>query len=549
MNPAAPKPAQGLSFLRSPRAGSALIWAAAAIMLALQISLVFTKSLNWDELFHFSQIHAALRGEHVQWLQTPYVRLFSWVPALPGSPIDHIILIRLLLVPFGLITALAIYDIARRFTDRSTGAIAALTFAGGGYVFEHSFALRADMIAAALCTAVLWIIATRPARLGWFLLAILAGALAFVATIKSVLYTPAFAAMLVWRFHAQLKPRSMAYAALLGLALIITALWALPSGVIDPIIRLAGSSFDRMFGAGLFPQRSHLLVQLASAPILTAGIGFACIKLAKRDGPMPRYLAAGLMLPLASVILYRNAYPYFFAFIMPPAAIGAALGFAHLRKSFGLHLLLLIIAANAALLTIAEPRDMIGRQRIVHDGIDTIFSGPTRFIDDIAFRPDFPRAVPHFASGWALQNYRAAGKPVYRDALEGDAVPFLFLHGYALENLSPRGDDQFSLLPSDAKALRENYIEHWGRVFVAGKILHTSKNSQRVEILIPGIYTVEGADLAIDGHSYAEGAIVKLARGTHEMGPVAQSGVRLRWGNHLPVPDAPFPDGPLFTNY
>ena len=88
-----------------------LILLAAAALLAIQIELLFAKSINWDELFHFSQIHASIRGEHVQLLQTPFVRLFGWVAELPGDYFDHILLVRLLLVPFALLTGAIIFGL------------------------------------------------------------------------------------------------------------------------------------------------------------------------------------------------------------------------------------------------------------------------------------------------------------------------------------------------------------------------------------------------------------------------------------------------------
>ena len=192
---------------------------------------------------------------------------------------------------------------------------------------------------------------------------------------------------------------------------------------------------------------------------------------------------------------------------------------------------------------------MLDRQRVVQSGISQVFPEPVRYIDDIAFRPDFPRAVPHFASGWALANYHRKGNLTYSDAMQNPATPFLFSQGYALEIMEPKIGDTEALLTTDAAALRDNYIEHWGRVFVAGKHIEPSANSQMIMIRIAGPYTVERSPLTIDGKTVPDGSVIELHQGVHEAGPVADDGATLRWGDNLPMPDTPFPYGPLFTNY
>src|SRR3990170_791773 len=134
-----------------------VLWLALGVALALQVELVFSKSINWDELFHFSQIHQHLRGEHVQWLQTPHVRLFAWVAQLPGDTLTHIRLIRLMMLAFELFVLAVIIDIARRQSDPETGKLVGLLWLTGGFVFSHGFALRADIVATALLMAALWI--------------------------------------------------------------------------------------------------------------------------------------------------------------------------------------------------------------------------------------------------------------------------------------------------------------------------------------------------------------------------------------------------------
>ncbi|MDN3645897.1 hypothetical protein QWY75_06735 [Pontixanthobacter aestiaquae] len=521
---------------------------AAALLVALQIELLFAKSVNWDEFFHFSQIHASLRGEPVQWLQTPHVYLFSLVPSLPGSPIDHILLTRILILPFAVVTCLAIYDIARRFADEQSAALAALAFAGGGNVFMHAFALRADMIAAALLTGALWILITRSRSIIWVGAAAALCGIAAIATIKSVLYAPALIAAAAWRWRGKIGIRAVTGMLLLGLAVAMAAFALAPAEITQSIKGLARSSANRMFSAGVFPQGHHFITQLAIAPILTGFVVLAFIKTTTGNCRMPFWLVLGLVLPLASIIIYRNAYPYYYAFILPPVAIVAALGVQPIVERYGARIVLGGIVLNALILSVAEERDMLDRQRIVQSGISEIFPEPVRYIDDIAFRPDFPRAVPHFASGWALENYHRRGELVYTEAMKSAPTPFLFRQGYALEVLEPVPGDEAALLPEDAAALQGNYIQHWGRVFVAGKHIEPSDTVRSIVLAVPGRYTVEGGDITLDGVKHAAGSVVVLGRDAIEIGPNTKTST-LRWGDALPIPATPFPTGQLFTNY
>lgn len=524
------------------------LWLAlgALALTGLQLELLFAKSINWDELFHFSQVHAELRGENPLWLQVPHVYLFPWVPALPGSPIDHIQLIRLMLLPFVAITGLAIYGTAKSFVSHHAAALAALAYLGAGFVFLYATALRADMIAAALLSGALYILATRPVRVGWLAGAVLLCALAFVATIKSVLWAPALLAMFIWRLDRRPSVRVVALVAGAALALAVLALLAMPARYSDSFLTLAQSSLDRMFSAGLVPQSRVLLYQLATGILFSAMLYLGIRRWTLDRKVMPGWLLAGLLLPLASVLIYRNAYPYFYVFILPPAAIVAALGAERLVSRYGVGPIVIAIVALATFLSIMQPRDILPRQRAVMAGIDTIFGGPVRYIDDVGFRPDYPRAVTQFASGWALEGYRQKGDAIYRRQIEQQQVPFLFRDGYALASLSQDPGDAEALLPQDAATLERNYIQHWGAVFVAGRELEASEAPGKLEILTPGTYTLERGSLVIDGISYSPGDTLRLERSTHSIGPVPVGGATLRWGDHLPRPVEPWPEGPLY---
>jgi hypothetical protein len=98
--------------------------------------------------------------------------------------------------------------------------------------------------------------------------------------------------------------------------------------------------------------------------------------------------------------------------------------------------------------------------------------------------------------------------------------------------------------------LRENYIPHWGQVWVAGKRIAKGAGTRELTVAVPGMYTLEGASVAVDGRPLRVGQRVELSRGAHLVTANAVSDATLRWGDHLPVPAHPAPrPSALFTDY
>jgi hypothetical protein len=532
----------------------AIALAVLAATFALQLYLAFAKAINWDEYFHYSLIQQHARGEPVQWLQTPFVWLFAWVPALPGDGIEHIQLIRALLLPFEAVTCAAVFGIARRFAGREAALLCALAYATGGWVFLHAFALRADIIAAALLASALWLATCGPTRGLNMAAAGLLLVLASVATIKSVLWAPAFVGAVLLRVPQTEKgrwpPLPMLAGALGVIALAIGALAAIAPAMLNDAAGVATASAQRMFSAGLFPQGGYLIVQTGFAPLLAVLIGIAVVTLPRLRVPLrERWALACFLAPLLSVVLYRNAFPYFYAFILPPVAAACAPAAERLVTRYRLAPLSLLLLGNALVLTAIQDREVPRAQRQILDGVHAIFEQPVAYIDESGMIPDFPRAVPHFSTGWALEGYWRKGEPEYAEALRRRPVPMMLLNTHTLRNLFEDTGIDEHLMPRDVAVLHGSYIPHWGPVYVAGKRIPAGAKPLRLEVAVPGTYTIERTAVTIGTRRYAPGELVVLKRG-----PVLVGGGRihetvLRWGDHLPRPSSPAPQGALFTNY
>jgi hypothetical protein len=528
-----------------------------AVAILMQIELVFSKSINWDEFHHFSQIHRHLQDRPMQWLQLPFVWLFPWVPSLSGDNISHIQLIRLLILPFELVTVGAIVASARSLAGPAESVFCGLLYVTGGYVFLHAFALRADMIAASLLTVALWIGICRPLRaLELVALAALV-TLAFISTIKSVLYAPALLGVALFRVQKPVHRWGLGGAAVLVLAagaLLLRIAPYLPEhgvvGAFRDIGLLGREAAGRMFSAGLFPQSEWLRGQIMRAPLVVVAVLVALIPITSRSrAPRERALLLSLLLPLCTVAIYRNAYPYHFVFILPPAMIAVAPAIGPLVRQQRAVWLGVVLLAIAALMSVSEDREVLLRQREIQAGLHEIFPVPVTYIDDCGVLSDFPRAINHYASGWGLASYRRKGLPAYRMAMESEPVPLL------LANDGPFGTVCFDilhrkvLLPQDQRTIEENYIPHWGNAFVAGKQIAAGTQEQAFEIAIPGKYTVEGGPIVIDGRLYPVGNVLELSRGTHSASGDRSASVVLRWGDHLTRPAYTWPEEPILTEF
>jgi hypothetical protein len=104
-------------------------------------------------------------------------------------------------------------------------------------------------------------------------------------------------------------------------------------------------------------------------------------------------------------------------------------------------------------------------------------------------------------------------------------------------------------MPGDERAFKENYIQHWGNVFVAGKRLAAGSEDLAIDVVVPGTYTVEDAAVVIDSVTYAIGSTIELARGPHTVSGERTRDATLRWGDHLARPAYRWPAEPLFTQY
>lgn len=551
-----------------------------AILLLARLHLVFRLNLNWDEFHYLSYVYEHRWGELSRAWQTFHVHLFGWLSRVPGHEVGQLFVARSLLWLSPVVCAALTYAIGRRLLDRTAALFAPLCYLSITYLIEHGTSFRPDTLSAPIALGGLYLVLTRRSPRAMALAGALF-ALALLITIKSVLYVAV--AGLIWclRWLAESDRRRslLRAAAVLGLALIVVfaLLWSWHGSSLAPAEEGSNASFLQRSAAkvflthGFFPRWPYFARTLRW-DALAWGLIAAGALVALRDaalGPAERrrrgLTLLVLALPLATLLVYRNAFPYFYVFILSPPVLLAGLAFERLLASAGTlrsrlpAILAAVLVATLGIQGIAHSlrhaQDQNRDVKALLDAVHRAFPEPVPYIDRCSMVATFPK-VGFFMSTWGLESYLAAGEPILRELLETEQPRFLIANVPSLwfflpDELTARL--RYPLLPQDRAALRDNFVEHWGLLFVAGKRLELGAGAgvERFEILISGPYTLEAPGaVVIDGAEILPGEVVELSQGVHEArSPAGSMRLVLRWGDHLYRPPPPARPQRLFRDF
>lgn len=533
-----------------------------AIGLLLKLWLVFSVNVNWDELFYLSQVHQYLRGELTQPFQTFHVHLFRWLPLVAEGEVPQIMAARLVMYTLALGCCVFTYRIARQFLNPSGALFAVLAYLAVSNLLEQGTSFRVDPTGAFLFLASLYLLLHR--RGTWRAAAAgLLMALSMMVSIKAAIHLATIGAVfLVLLISSEQRRQLWVQIVVFGLSLVVGfgLLYelhhhSLPAGAPAEAGRFAVVTADKMFMKhGLLPRWMELRDSLYRNPVvwtlMTLGLAILAGD-ANRSREARRHqllLLGAFFIPLLSILAYRNAYPYFYVFALAPAIVASGVvidNLARLVQAKSSRWAMAEICALTAAVFISlvvhyrtNAADGTVAQRQIIDAVHEMFPEPVPYIDAVSMIATFPR-VGFFMSTWGMEAYRRDGRAVLAETISEQAPVFLVTDNYALFD-AMRGTDraapEYSLFPADRLALTQNYIRHWGIVYVAGKVLEfTTPTPAHFDLLIPGPYTVEAAaDVTIDGVRYAPGQVLHLERGSHVLAPVAAPAtVTLRWGDHL----------------
>lgn len=562
---------------------------ALAVLLALaaaaQLTGVFQKNLHWDEFIYLKNIYRYLDNDMSRVIQTAFVHLFTWVPAVSASEIGQIVAGRSVMYAAWLVSLFLLYRLASRLIDDQETSPGAKLAAVAGVAFfalfsfsqYHAASFRADsLLLPVLLAMALLLCGATPKRL---LAAGALGGLGLAISIKAVLWLPAVLGLLlialaerpIARRQLLIATAGAAIAALavFGCILVLHALTLAPTesaggsgGESGGLAGLGGIFWQMFMEEGLFPRWAILrasLVQNAAIWLLVAGGVVATLRGARREAaPWRLWRLLAVASPLLLVAVYHNAWPYCYLVLMPGACLLAGYAFSSLVGDGGrlrpvLALLLLVaVALPGSMAARANLSDSQATQRQALDLIHEVFPEPVPYIDKSGFVSSFPRDVFTMTT-YGLRVYREKGEAAVAAYIR-DAKPPLLIVNWRVLEVWPGGvaeghaaEDR--LFPEDEEMLRRTYAPYWGPVYLAGREWESlaAGDRQEFDIVIPGTYTLLAeAPVTLDGAPLRPGESRVLSAGKQVLeSATAQPRVRLLWGKGLKAPP-PQPDQPLY---
>ncbi len=550
------------------------------VLAVVYILLVSKTNINWDEFLYLSKIYDYQVGRAVAPVQSFYIHFFGWLTNIKGWEMEQIIAARFIQLIILFCCMGLIYDISRRVFFR-TGALLtvflALSFTD---VIRHGFSFRADPIC--LFFFLLSLFLLFKGRISSAIIAGLSLAISFLISIKTIFYIPTIISFLIIALYTS-KDRmqvlkialvfvfcSICWVAILYLShsqMLTNSFSKLPSSLMKGQAIIAGAG-SKVFMIGAFSPRSasisrSLLENPGTWFVVLFGTFFSLTKLFSSQYRWRYGFIFAFALPLCSLLFYRNAFSYYFVFIIPPALIIsgvyteiAAYYEKQGRNNFVVILILgpiIIASVNAVNLISYQLEDQIQAQRELITLVHKLFPEPVPYIDRNRMIASFPNAG-FWMSTWGLEAYRQRGVPIMRSRLEKYQPQFLITNTPVLRINDDKWFGQnksiYRLLDEDYIILKENFVPHWGVLYVPGKRFEQLNEirTQVFEILIEGKYTVEAdGELMLDGRRVMPGEVVSLSKGQHRIETIGAHSVVLRWGVHLYRPEKPPSEKPIYT--
>lgn len=554
-----------------------LLFALIALGLLLKLHLVFLLSINWDEYHYLSYVYQHLQGELSSPWQTFHVRLFRWLPAMPGYEIGQVFVARIVLWLLGGVSTALTYAIGRKFLSRPAALFAALSYLSFSYLIEHSTSFRPDTLSVPLFLGATYLVLGRSSLAANLSAGVLL-ALSMMVTIKSVLFVGVIGLLLLLAW-AQEKEKRLLLGRGLTLSVAFLAsmaiLWVWHKSSLIPVEAPSTGSYLKRSASkvflshGFFPRWPYFLNSLwwdfVPWLLLVCG-GLLSVRKVFTEAGERRYRALALLalaLPLTTLVLYRNAFPYYYVFILSPAvllcgvALESLLEAASSKRSRLLQFAAIVLVFAAGLqVTVQYLRqawDQNGQQKVLISTIHRMFPEPVPYIDRCSMVASFPKKG-FFMSSWGMESYLRTGKPILYELVKKERPLFVIANVPGLWFfLSDEQSDQmrYSLLPEDRQILRDHFVQHWGWLFVAGKQLQLEGGArQEFEILIPGTYTLESpVAVEVDGLAVEPKGVLHLEEGLHQIQSLTDGAtVILRWGDDLyrpegrPIPQRLFRD-------
>ncbi len=529
-----------------------------AIIALIQVHFALSRTINWDEFYFYGQIVDFTQGESLRPLQTLHVQLLQWIPSIASTGVDGIIIGRLVMLACALATAFCVVAIAGKFARRDYALTAGLIWLAAGFTMQHGWSFRTDPLAAALIAGAMAVLARSRLSTACVLLAGVLIGIAGMVTLKSVLFAPAFAglAWLRWseaKFTTKTANRVVAIPIAAGTAFAVLYVWhgsILGDGTASTATSYAGNVGGSMLFAG-WPIYLHFAVKgaiLSVSAVATIAVTIAVLVKRPRDEAIA---IAGLIAPLAALLIYRNTLPYFYPMLLVPVIAASVIGIAAIAKRYSLRLLLIYTVVSGVVVWAVDGPSRMEQQRDIQIAADTILTEPIGYFDFPDLLPAH-RKANGFLTRWGIESTYARGQGYFRSILEVETVPLLLTaepeQNPTLLAIMEGLPQQVRFHEEERTVLRATYRPFWGPFWLAGREVSAGGSAQ-YEVLVPGPYTVTGGEVSIDGVAYDAGALINLEREFVELSNAGEVPAGIIWGDKLQVPDHPVPKRPYWRGF
>jgi hypothetical protein len=531
--------------------------------------LLLRLNVNWDEFYFLSFVYDHGRGTLATPVQSFHVHLLGWLTRVGGQEVDQVIVGRAVLLLLLVATCGCVYALARRVASAEASLFAVLCCASYSNILYYGTSLRTDAIGVCLLMTALLLVQSTACRLVALSGAATIVALSLLITMKSVFLLPTIGIVLVassWRERRTMRAAGEVTLFLAVLAIAGTALYLWHrSGVVmtsRPLSSSLVSIGDKVIRRNaFFPQWGNVqetirgnLVQWA---VLAYAVGVLVRRATARIRKAETVWLASLVLPLASLVFYRNSFPYFYVFIMPPALVLCALAFdaaagpeRRAPSDRQLARLATLALGVAVVAHAAKPHsDELDAARATIAAAHEIFPNPVPYIDRNGMIASYPK-VGFFMSGWGLENYRAGQRPVFAELIRRHRPQFLIANvpALALPFTTGKGGGLFE---EDIAVLRGSFVPYWGAIHVAGQRRHLPQDVDVTwEVLAEGLYLLESDEpVAINGVVTRPGATVALTSGPAVLRSPAAQDVVLRTAAARKPPSHAPPESPIYTGF
>ncbi|WP_133000586.1 hypothetical protein [Luteimonas arsenica] len=543
--------------------------ASAALLLLAKAWLNLRLNINWDEFYFLSKVHAHYRGELATTFQTIHVQFFGWLLDAAQTEVNQIVLARLALLALLATNCFLVWKIACNWMQRHIATIAPVAHLSMLPVAHHGASFRTDSIILPLISLSILMLIGESRRRSSLIVSGLALGLAGAISVKSAFVVPILVAALLLGNKNGVKtvsgPVTKATFAVSALAFIslatfltIIALHSLDlprapnMGEHLSLYQQIVQAVDKTLVEPTLSPRSEFILPIIQADtfywlLFAVGLVFA---LAKRQG-----LVACMGLALFPVLLYRNAFPYYYVVMLSTASILVAYAVHSLTEQFGKtsnrlpRAMTLVAFAFFTLNGLSHikklsPKTLDG-QRDILEAVHEIFPEPVGYVDHSGMVSSFPKMNP-FMSSWGVENYHRAGIPFMPQAINR-GVPLLLANRFPIDS-----DLRFldRLLPEDQKMILSSYVRYWGPIYVAGANLPSSPG--QVSIPFPGEYRLESSHpVLMNGISVVPNQTFLAISTTIEVVPPEQEDdatpARLVWAGARAPPQHSPPRDPLYV--